>query len=445
MCANGYGGIFGDMLATRHRAKRAIDIEDKRKISQINEITGFTVLTVATESAVLTGEEYLKTFETFSQKYRPHSGSHIEGKHSFIRVRDFAAVYVTPVAWVSSIFARVIREAERYADSLGCSPDVTRDCECVVGVVFKARNNYDKDLIARYVTDFYGCTPDTLKNISKDNGTIAKGNQIVLLAVRAFLDSQDVESAVRHALALGNGSGAVATIAGSIAEAFYGTLPSDLWSLCHNCLDDFLDEVNDIFFMQFIVSNTRNETRLGGEILPLECPDEWKKWLVSICVDFTFYDSFALNGDLFKEYYKPTLYQSAIMLFRGENDDYIFPSYGVFTVNVVPAFEWWVSWPLLRKGMIDGITKRGKAYGAEGWDAYYQNTLIRLYLLPKYSNSAWCYVPSKGQLRLDVGGRTKEQAIENWHRLARPLRRILKQVRADLSSQRPDNKEFSPI
>ena len=136
---------------------------DKVKLSQVNEITGFTVLTLATEFALVFKEDYLTTFEGFARRYRPQSGPHIEGKLSFTRYREFAAAYVSPVSWVSSVFTRVIKEARRYAESLGCSPDTARDCECVVGVVFKARNNYDKESIARYVAEFYGYSTEALK------------------------------------------------------------------------------------------------------------------------------------------------------------------------------------------------------------------------------------------------------------------------------------------
>jgi hypothetical protein len=337
-----------------------------------------------------------------------------------------------------------IIEERRYAESLGCLPSVARDCECVVGVVFKARNNYDKESIARYVSDFYGTSTEVLKAMTDDRGTTYKGSGLVLLAVSAFLNSRNTESAVDLAMTVGNGNGAIATITGCIAEAFYGTLHRYQWSECRHCLDEFLDHTHEYFFMQFIAGGIKNETRPGGEILLPECPEAWKEWLVSIRVDFTFIDGFSIYEDMFKEDYRPTLYQSAVLLFQEEAEDCVFPSYGVFTVDVVPAFEWWVSWPLQRRGTMDGIFRRGKICGAEGWGARYNHTLLRLYLMPKYSDTAWCYIPSKGQLRLDVGGRTKEQAIENWYRVARPLRRILKQVRADRSLQET-NSECSPV
>ena len=268
--------------------------------------------------------------------------------------------------------------------------------------------------------------------MTDNRGTIFRGSGLVRLAVSAFLNSRDTESAVDLAMTAGYGNGAIATITGSIAEAFYGTLLQYQWSECRHFLDEFLDNTHEYFFMQFIVGGVRNETRPGGEILLPECPDAWKKWLISIRVDFTYINGFLIFADMFKEYYKSTLYQSAVFLFQREDEDCIFPSYGVFTVDVVPAFEWWVSWPLQRRGTMDGISRRGDACGAEGWEARYKYTLVRLYLMPKYSQTAWCRISSKGQLRLDVGGRTKEQAIDNWYKVARPLRRILRQVRADL-------------
>ena len=122
-------------------------------------------------------EDYLTAFEGFVRKYRSQSGPTIEAKLSFSRYRDFAAAYVSPVAWVSSVFTRVIGEARRYAQSLGCSPDVTRDCECVVGVVFKARHYYDKEAIAKYVADFYGCSTETLKAMTDDRGENIQGER----------------------------------------------------------------------------------------------------------------------------------------------------------------------------------------------------------------------------------------------------------------------------
>jgi ADP-ribosylglycohydrolase len=50
----------------------------------------------------------------------------------------------------------------------------------------------------------------------------------VPVAVQAFLESTDFESAVRLAVSVGGDSDTIASIAGAIAHAFYGSIPKHL-------------------------------------------------------------------------------------------------------------------------------------------------------------------------------------------------------------------------
>ena len=47
-------------------------------------------------------------------------------------------------------------------------------------------------------------------------------------AIIAFIDSQSYEDAIRNAISLGGDSDTLACIAGGIAEAFYGAVPSHI-------------------------------------------------------------------------------------------------------------------------------------------------------------------------------------------------------------------------
>src|SRR6516164_7597540 len=49
--------------------------------------------------------------------------------------------------------------------------------------------------------------------------------QSVPQAIRAFLESDDYEDAVRKAISLGGDNDTIACIAGAVAEAFYGGVP----------------------------------------------------------------------------------------------------------------------------------------------------------------------------------------------------------------------------
>lgn len=74
----------------------ATSIDHQMKVSQMNKIAGFVVLTIVTGFASVFAEDYLANFEGFARKYHPKSGPNIEGTFSFSRFRYFAAASVTP-------------------------------------------------------------------------------------------------------------------------------------------------------------------------------------------------------------------------------------------------------------------------------------------------------------------------------------------------------------
>lgn len=66
-------------------------------------------------------------------------------------------------------------------------------------------------------------------------------------AIIAFLDGTSFEDTLRLAISLGGDSDTQAAIAGSIAQAFYGEIPSNLESLAREMLDQEILEIVDKF------------------------------------------------------------------------------------------------------------------------------------------------------------------------------------------------------
>ena len=66
-------------------------------------------------------------------------------------------------------------------------------------------------------------------------------------AIEAFFESSDYESAIRKAISIGGDSDTIAAIAGSIAEAYYGTIPDDIRKKGRLLLDSGLKRVLDEF------------------------------------------------------------------------------------------------------------------------------------------------------------------------------------------------------
>jgi ADP-ribosylglycohydrolase len=52
------------------------------------------------------------------------------------------------------------------------------------------------------------------------------------MAVVAFLESYDYESAVRNAISYGSDSDTIADMSGAVAEAFYGEVPEHISDFC---------------------------------------------------------------------------------------------------------------------------------------------------------------------------------------------------------------------
>ena len=70
-------------------------------------------------------------------------------------------------------------------------------------------------------------------------------------AIRAFLESDDFEHAVRLAISLGGDSDTLACMAGGIAQAFYGGVPEAIRRRVFEILDEPLGDVTRKFMQVY--------------------------------------------------------------------------------------------------------------------------------------------------------------------------------------------------
>jgi hypothetical protein len=182
------------------------------------------------------------------------------------------------------------------------------------------------------------------------------------------------------------------------------------------------------------------ESRSGREILIPEVPPEWLDWPCHIEVSFTLTDYTCVYDALYKEYEVADLKTATQKLFAPKNKQ-IFVRYRAHTVGIAPLYAWDVSWPLLRKGSEehivnsekrqgtasregweDGIAKSENRQGAAPWVWYYDDTLFEIWNQPIEDRYY------EGRLMLRARGRSKEDAVENWKLIAKPMRKIYKEI-----------------
>ena len=102
-----------------------------------------------------------------------------------------------------------------------------KGAEATAVVAFLARTGHDKEYIQKYVEGHYyvlGFDIDGIRDSYRFNETC---QDTVPQAIQAFLEADSFEDTIRKAISIGGDSDTVASIAGSIADAYYG-VPDEL-------------------------------------------------------------------------------------------------------------------------------------------------------------------------------------------------------------------------
>ena len=157
------------------------------------------------------------------QEYAPY--------HSF---GNGAGMRVSPIGWFFDTMEETLRFAKISADVTHDHPEGEKGAMCIAAAIYLARNGSEKAEIRNYLYRNFGY--ELLMKSSAEIRKSCRWSEIcqdtVPMAVVAFLDSCDFETAVRLALSYGSDSDTIADMAGAIAEAYYGKIPEKLADFC---------------------------------------------------------------------------------------------------------------------------------------------------------------------------------------------------------------------
>ena len=168
---------------------------------------------------------------------------------------------------------------------------------------------------------------------------------------------------------------------------------------------------------------TTSEGETVRSVLLEGMPNTWKGWPCEVEVSFTVTEICGVHGGLYKEYAVDTCEEAARNVFDPKNKG-IFVSYRLHTIDVVPLFEWFVTWPALRRGSDDAFARLGSVEAAAPSDIDPDDTLCQLF------NHPLSMTGYETRYMLKAGGRTKEDARQNWDACARAFRKIYREIRS---------------
>jgi len=251
------GAIIGDIAGSRFEHKPHKNPHDFDLILPSHRrchFTDDTVLTIAVADALIHERPYDETIRYWAKKY-PSAGyggtfrkwMHDETMGAYNSWGNGSAMRVSPCAYLPTL-EQVLEEAKVSAVCTHNHEEGIKGAQATAACIFLARNGTSKADIKKYVVETFGYDLDrTVESIRPAYRFDVSCQGSVPEAIIAFLDGTSFEDTLRLAISLGGDSDTQAAIAGSIAQAFYGEIPSNLESLAREMLDQDILEIVDKF------------------------------------------------------------------------------------------------------------------------------------------------------------------------------------------------------
>ncbi len=188
--------------------------------------------------------ELLYEYRDAQHSYDPHWGT----RHPYNSYSNGSAMRASACGWYSQSIDDAMYWGMRSAEITHNHPEGIKGAQAVTTSIYMARHGASKKEITQFVErQFDYDLHRTCDDIRPYYHFEAACKESVPQAIVAFIDSTDYESAVRLSVSLGGDSDTLACITGGIAEAFYGSIPTEIANRGTKLLpDDFQDIVKRI-------------------------------------------------------------------------------------------------------------------------------------------------------------------------------------------------------
>jgi ADP-ribosylglycohydrolase len=195
--------------------------------------TDDTVLTLAIADALLHKRLFADNIRRFGLTYpgRGYGGMFTawlkdEAAGPYNSYGNGSAMRVSPVGFAGRHLEEVMDLARQTAEPTHNHPEGIRGAQAVATGIFLARQGKDKEQIRTVLEEKFGYDlrrkADEIRPVYQFDLT-CQGS--VPESIIAFLDSHDLESAIRLAVSMGGDADTMAAIAGAMAHAYYRTVP----------------------------------------------------------------------------------------------------------------------------------------------------------------------------------------------------------------------------
>lgn len=217
--------------------------------------TDDTVLTIAVAHAILKGKSYVQSLKSFGQRFTVGYGANFynwlfsPSEEPYNSWGNGSAMRVSPVGFAFNSLEEVMNEAKKSAECTHNHPEGIKGAQATALSIYLARIGESKEGIKKEITQrFQYDLNRTLDGIRPTYYFKISCQDSVPESIIAFLESEDVEDAIRNAISLGGDADTMSCIAGGIAEAYYKEIPDHIIKGARQRLPDEFLSIIDSFY-----------------------------------------------------------------------------------------------------------------------------------------------------------------------------------------------------
>ena len=252
-----FGAVYGDVIGSYYEvhSTKSYDFVFMKESTFTDDsvMTAAVCRTILDDPSEITASGMKERARQFAARYKqfysyyPHAGygkmfsAWAAERGEPRRQSSFGnggAMRACPIGYAYTDIEQVLLQAKASCYYTHSHPQAITGAQAVAAAVRLALDGADKSDIRQYIAKQSGYdlnrTVGQLRPYTKFDSS-SQGS--VPLAIIAFLDSDDYESAVRNAVSLGGDADTLACIAGGIAEAYYGEIPVHIKKFCDIRID----------------------------------------------------------------------------------------------------------------------------------------------------------------------------------------------------------------
>lgn len=259
------GAIAGDVIGSVYEFNNILTT-DFPLFSPRSRFTDDSVLTIAVADSLLGNGSYVDRIKHYG-RIHPRAGYGCnfytwlfsEETKPYNSFGNGSAMRVSPIGFAFDSLEDVLKAARESAEVTHNHPEGVKGAEAVAAAIFMARKGSEKKEIRVEIQRRFGYSLDrSLDDIRPTYFFNETCPGSVPQAITAFLESTSFENAVRLAISIGGDSDTLACIAGGIAQAFYGGIPSEIVVELTKLLPvDFLEVITS-FENRYFINNGLN-------------------------------------------------------------------------------------------------------------------------------------------------------------------------------------------